>query len=380
VLPAWLLRTVGLDVSVEPYALRTHRRLKYRQYSKGGFRTKKECQQALNEALAALRTGAFVEPSQRSVAGFLVDEWLPAMRPPRVRPSTWLSYQRSVERHIVPALGHLPLQRLTPAQLTAYRGLLETGHRKGSGGLAPKTVRNIHGALHAALRDAVRWGYVARNIAVAADLPKSMAREMRVWSPEQLRAFLDHVRTDRLYAAWLLLATTGMRRGEVAGLRWADVDLDAGRVSPRRPQWSSTTRSWSLSRRRPRAAAPSPLTRPPWPLSATTGAGGSRTGWRSARAGRTQGWCSPGRAAGRCTRSGSPGGLSSMPAPPGSPRFACTTSATAMPPLRASAKFRNVRFIGLYAKEGPGSVGWASAADYHDAAVRDLHLRRPTRR
>jgi Phage integrase, N-terminal SAM-like domain/Arm DNA-binding domain len=135
---------------------------KRRQYSKGGFLTKKECQHALNEALAALRTGTFVEPSQRTVAGFLVEEWLPAMRPPRVRPSTWLSYQRNVERHIVPALGHLPLQRLTPAQLTAfYRGLLETGHRKGSGGLAPKTVRNIHGALHAALRDAVRWGYVA---------------------------------------------------------------------------------------------------------------------------------------------------------------------------------------------------------------------------
>ena len=59
---------------------------------------------------------------------------------------------------------------------------------------------------------------------------------MRVWRPEQLRAFLDHVRDDRLYAAWLLLATTGMRRGEVAGLRWVDVDLDAGRVSPRRPR------------------------------------------------------------------------------------------------------------------------------------------------
>jgi integrase len=71
---------------------------------------------------------------------------------------------------------------------------------------------------------------------VAADLPKSMAPEMRVWSPEQLRAFLDHVRGDRLYAAWLLLATTGMRRGEVAGLRWVDVDLDAGRASPRRPR------------------------------------------------------------------------------------------------------------------------------------------------
>ncbi len=208
-----------------------------RQRSKGGFRTKRECQEALNEALAALRAGTFVEPSQRTLGVFLVDEWLPAIRPPKMRPSTWLSYQKNVERHIVPALGHLPLQRLTPAQLAAfYRALLEHGRRDGRGGLAPKTIRNIHGALHAALKDAVRWGYVARNVAAAADLPKGMLPEMHVWSPEQLRAFLDHVRSDRLYAAWLLLATTGMRRGEVAGLRWVDVDLDAGRLSPRRPR------------------------------------------------------------------------------------------------------------------------------------------------
>jgi hypothetical protein len=59
---------------------------------------------------------------------------------------------------------------------------------------------------------------------------------MRVWSPGQVGAFLEHVINDRLYTAWLLLASTGMRRGEVAGLRWVDVDLDAGRVSPRRPR------------------------------------------------------------------------------------------------------------------------------------------------
>ena len=82
----------------------------------------------------------------------------------------------------------------------------------------------------------MRWGYLARNVAAAADLPKGMTPEMHVWSPEQLRTYLDHVRSDRLYAAWLLFATTGMRRGEVAGLRWPDVDLDAGRVLPRRPR------------------------------------------------------------------------------------------------------------------------------------------------
>jgi integrase len=59
---------------------------------------------------------------------------------------------------------------------------------------------------------------------------------MQVWSPAQLRTFLTHVRDDRLYAAWILFATTGMRRGEVAGLRWVDVDLAAGRLTPRKPR------------------------------------------------------------------------------------------------------------------------------------------------
>jgi integrase len=210
---------------------------KRRQCSKGGFRTKKECQAALTEALAALRTGTFVEPSKRTVASYLADEWLPAMQPPRLRPSTWLSYQRNLERHVIPALGDIELQRLTPAQLTAfYRRLLTSGRLDRPGGLSAKSVKNIHAALHAALKDAMRWGYVARNVADATDAPKVVTPELQVWSPAQLRAFLTYVRDDRLYAAWMLFATTGMRRGEVAGLRWSDVDLAAGRVTPRKPR------------------------------------------------------------------------------------------------------------------------------------------------
>jgi integrase len=208
-----------------------------RQHSKGGYRTKKECQAALNDALAALRVGTFVESSKRTVASYLLDEWLPAMQPPRVRPSTWLSYQRNLERHVIPALGTIELQRLTPAHLTGfYRSLLTGGRLDGRGGLSVKSVKNIHGALHPALKDAVRWGYVARNVADAADPPKVVTPEMQVWSPAQLRTFLTHVRDDRLYAAWMLFATTGMRRGEIAGLRWVDVDLAAGRVTPRKPR------------------------------------------------------------------------------------------------------------------------------------------------
>jgi integrase len=90
--------------------------------------------------------------------------------------------------------------------------------------------------LHKALRDAMRWGYVVRNVADAVDPPNGLAWEMRAWTPEQLRAFLAHVRRDPLYAAWMLFATTGMRRGEVAGLRDLDLDLDTGYAAPRRPR------------------------------------------------------------------------------------------------------------------------------------------------
>jgi integrase len=82
--------------------------------------------------------------------------------------------------------------------------------------------------LSKALADAERWGLVSRNVARLADVPAVARPKLRVWSPEQTRAFLNAVASDRLFAAWLLAATTGMRRGELLGLRWADVDLNAG--------------------------------------------------------------------------------------------------------------------------------------------------------
>jgi integrase len=201
-----------------------------------GFRTQRECQAALNEAIAALQGGTFVEPSNRTVRSFLVDEWLPAVQMANLRPGTWENYRIHVQAHIVPALGTVQLQRLSPAQLNAFYRHLLTEAGKDGHGLAPKTVRNVHNILHRALKDAVRWGYLVRNVADAADPPKGKSAQMRVWSPDQLRGFLEHVREDDLYAAWLLIATTGMRRGELAGLRWVDVDLEAGRLSVRQPR------------------------------------------------------------------------------------------------------------------------------------------------
>lgn len=118
------------------------------------------------------------------------------------------------------------------------RNVPEDERCHGTRGLSAKTVRNIHGTLHKALDDAVRWGRLTRNAATHADPPKGTSPEMRIWTAEQLRAFLGHVRADRLVAAWHLLTTTGMRRGELLGLRWLDVDLEEGFLAVRQTRVS----------------------------------------------------------------------------------------------------------------------------------------------
>ena len=134
--------------------------------------------------------------------------------------------------YVIPRIGALKLQGLTPGKLNAlYAELLLDGRRVAIGGLSPKTVRHVHTMLNKALKDAVRWGHLTTNPATRAEAPRPSKPEMNVWDAVQLRAFLAEVEGDRLSAAWLLLATTGMRRGEVLGLRWSDLDLDASRLS-----------------------------------------------------------------------------------------------------------------------------------------------------
>jgi integrase len=141
-----------------------------------------------------------------------------------------------VECHILPALGSLQLQKLAPAQINALYAKLIAGGRRNGKPLTALTVRHVHAVLHRSLKDAVRWGRLARNPADLADPPRVSARghELRTWSAEQLAAFLDCRRDDCLYALWHTLAMTGLRRGEALGLRWQDVDLEAGRLCVRR--------------------------------------------------------------------------------------------------------------------------------------------------
>ena len=208
-----------------------------KQRSKGGFHTKKVAQAFLTTALAGVNAGTYIEPTRLTLGEYLIDRWLPAKRA-SIRPSTWDNYHRYIENHIVPALGSVLLQRLTADQLDRlYADKLAGGRGDGrTGGLAPKTVRHLHTILHKALHDAERKHLVPRNVANAADPPRLRqpgSVEMKTWTAVELRSFLDGVSGHRLAAAWTLAATTGMRRGEVLGLRWQDVDLDRGRLAVR---------------------------------------------------------------------------------------------------------------------------------------------------
>src|SRR4051794_26637910 len=145
----------------------------WKQRSKGGFVTKREAQAHLTKTLAAFQSGTFADPSKLTLREYLVNRWLPIKRD-ALRPSTYDSYRRNIELHILPALGHVRLQQLTPDQLDRfYADQLAGGRLSGKkSSLAPKTVRHLHTVLHRALADAVRKNLVVRNVADAADPPK----------------------------------------------------------------------------------------------------------------------------------------------------------------------------------------------------------------
>jgi integrase len=206
-----------------------------RQVWRGGYRTKAWAAAAERRFLVELEDEAAQvaagEPGP-TVEEFLSD-WLVQSEPTR-RPTTSVSYKRCVRDHVVPHLGDVPLSGLAPDHVRAWQtALLQKPLRFRKGTLSPTTVRYCHRLLRRALQDALRWGLIDRNPCDAVIAPRRADTEMQVWSREEAKQFLAYVEGDRLAAMWRLFLATGMRRGEVAGLRWIDVDLEAGRVAVR---------------------------------------------------------------------------------------------------------------------------------------------------
>jgi integrase len=185
--------------------------------------------------------GEYRPPERVTLGEYLTERWLPTQRS-QLKATTFHSYESNIRLHVLPMLGGVPLARLAPEDLDAlYARLLGSGRRNRSGdgpGLSASSVRYVHRILRKAFNDAVRKGTLTRNPATLADPPKRSARtnrgrEMKVWSQAQLRAFLGSLDGQRLAPAFVLAAHTGMRRGEIAGLRWSDVDLDVKLVHVR---------------------------------------------------------------------------------------------------------------------------------------------------
>jgi integrase len=197
-----------------------------------------DAEKLVTELVKRRNDGEAVVTDKATFGEYLVGRWLPVQRT-RLRESTYDSYRRNIELHVIPALGRRPLDKLTVEDLDLfYARLLVNGRKddRGGGGLSPKTVRYIHLIIHKALADAHRKGALVRNVAAIADAPKVGARkggDLKASDAGQLRVFLDAIGSHWLNPAFHLAAHTGMRRGEVLGLRWCDIDFAAGRLSVR---------------------------------------------------------------------------------------------------------------------------------------------------
>ncbi len=216
-------------------------RRKQKWYS--GYKTKKEAEQALTKTLAAKDNGERLPeaPTKLTYGTFLLEKWLPHLenrvQMGSMRESTYAFYADIVNGHIVPNLGSVRLRALDGNEIEAlYAELLRTGRKVRPGeppsGLGMTRVRAIHVAITSSLKWAVRQHLRTTNPASEVSaVPRPSTDQRPCWTPEQTATFLAATQEDRLYPLYLLAATTGMRRGEVVGLHWEQVDLDAGQVT-----------------------------------------------------------------------------------------------------------------------------------------------------
>ena len=181
----------------------------------------------LAEALGNRSKGLVFDADNQKVEEYL-ERWLNDSVHGSVKPVTFESYKRLVQVHVVPALGRVKLEKLSPAHLQGfYRQKLDAG-------LSPRTVQYLHVVLHRALKQALRWGLVPRNVSETVDPPRVHRKEISPLSPTQARKLLEAAHGDRLEALYVLAVHCGLRQGELLGLKWEDVDLERGTLQVRR--------------------------------------------------------------------------------------------------------------------------------------------------
>jgi integrase len=189
---------------------------------------KREVETLRAQLLASVAAGGFSEAEAKklTVSQYLT-RWVDSIGQ-SVRIATQIRYTQVVTQHIEPVVGRILLGKLTPLDVQRlYSDRLDAG-------LSPTTVALIHNVLHKALKQAVRWGLLTRNVTEAVDPPREATPEYVTWNQEQAAVFLAVADSDEVAALWRLALLTGMRRGELLGLKWEDVDLQRRVLSVKR--------------------------------------------------------------------------------------------------------------------------------------------------
>jgi integrase len=188
---------------------------------------REEVAEKLIEALSNRNKGLLFEADNLKLGEYL-GQWLTDSVRDTVRPTTFERYEQVVRLHIRPVLGKVKLKNLTSAHV---RGLYR---QKLDAGLSPRTVQYVHVTLHKALKQAVADGLIPRNVTEVVKPPQVRREEMQPLTAEQVKVLFEAAKGDRLEALYALAITTGLRQGELLGLKWDDIDLDVGTLQVRR--------------------------------------------------------------------------------------------------------------------------------------------------
>lgn len=184
--------------------------------------TKRDAETRLAALIHGIETGTELNARRLTVADYL-EEWLTS-REKKIKRTTVEGYRLLARAHINPVIGSLPLSKLRPLHVEKVQAAVRAK------GLSETSVLHVHRCLFAALRQAVKWQLVARNVAEAVEAPKAERHRVRAMEPDDARRVLTALAGTDLEVPAILALGTGMRRGEVMGLRWSDVDLDAGQA------------------------------------------------------------------------------------------------------------------------------------------------------
>lgn len=198
----------------------------------GGYRTRREALSVAGDLTTDSRRGKYVKPSERTLADYLLREWLPARENSRLSETTRDTDRTVAEAWILPHLGQIPLQEISARHLDDLYLTLRSRGGRGGRPLRGKSVRNAHVTLSKALGDAVRRGHLTINPVLAVDPPArddSVSRD--IWDRQQVVRFLGAAESDRLGAIWRLALASGLRRGELLGLSWEDLSLSERTIS-----------------------------------------------------------------------------------------------------------------------------------------------------